>query len=151
MRRFHEQRSGPVSIGEVRGHSSPVTLEARVTFDSEGMRRAAFHCRYRSSGLALEIGVSERHLRRLFADYLGCSPQTWLREERLQLARQMLATRTSVKEVAYELAYTQLSQFCRDFKRRFGHSPSAERASRRTERYGFHPPRSPNLPINLPI
>ncbi len=114
MSHSHELRSGPVSRGALGGHLSAEIREARMTLASEHMRKVAFYCRYRSSGLATEIGVSERHLRRLFSDCLGCSPHAWMREERLQLARRMLATPRSVKEVAYELAYKQPSQFCRD-------------------------------------
>jgi AraC-like DNA-binding protein len=92
--------------------------------DDEVMRSVALACRYRVSRVVARFGISGRHLRRLFVDRMGCSPQAWLREERLQSARRALSTAATVKEVAYALAYTQESQFCRDFKRRFGHSPS---------------------------
>jgi AraC-like DNA-binding protein len=53
-----------------------------------------------------------------------------MREERLQYAMQLLASSDSVKKVAFELGYSQESQFSRDFKARFGHQPSACVSSR---------------------
>src|SRR2546425_585695 len=42
------------------------------------------------SGLAERLGVTDRHLRRLFARHLGASPAEVLRTRRLHLARQLL-------------------------------------------------------------
>lgn len=41
-------------------------------------------------------------------------------------ARELLASSSSVKEVAYALGFNHVSHFSRDFRRRFGHRPSAE-------------------------
>ncbi len=90
-------------------------------------------CNYDTQQLANRLGVSQRQLQRLFKAQLNRSPHGWLREQRLLAARRMLASSSSVKQVAYALGYTQDSQFCRDYNRTFGHSPSADlrRASRR--------------------
>jgi len=172
-------------------YEAPPHRGAKVRIeDQEAMAMLAFHGGYRATRLAEQLGISPRHLRRLFADHVGCSPQTWLREQRMQFARRMLAAGSSVKEVAYALEFSHQSQFSRDFKRRFGLSPSVERKSTTGERPcgtssaardGAHAgpmrpvleaptlhkrsveicrssftvehqsPRSPNLPINLPI
>jgi AraC-like DNA-binding protein len=60
----------------------------------------------------------------MFTSQFGRPPEDWLREERLQAALRLLPAATSVKEVAYALAFPQVSQFCRDFKARFGCTPS---------------------------
>jgi AraC family transcriptional regulator of adaptative response / DNA-3-methyladenine glycosylase II len=80
---------------------------------------------YDAAVLAARLGVTPRHLNRLFSRYLDCSPERWLREQRLQVALRLLPTAGSVKEVAYGLAFPQASQFCRDFRARFGFRPSA--------------------------
>jgi transcriptional regulator GlxA family with amidase domain len=90
----------------------------------EGLGTLAAECNYSTRGLAKRLGISVRQLQRTFQARLQCSPRDWLREVRLQKARDMLPAAASVKQVAYALGFRQQSQFCRDFKRRFGFSPS---------------------------
>jgi transcriptional regulator GlxA family with amidase domain len=98
----------------------------------EAIRRMSSACKYSPTALARSMGISVRQLQRLFKRYLCCSPCTWLREERLQLAREMLFELASVKEVALTLSYRQTSQFCRDFRSRFGYTPTELKKSRST-------------------
>jgi AraC-like DNA-binding protein len=93
-------------------------------FDLESLRASSAACAYNSTALAHRMGISGRQLRRLFSRELNCPPRTWLREERLQLARRMLNGSASVKEVALSLYFRHASQFCRDFRSRFGYPPS---------------------------
>jgi AraC-like DNA-binding protein len=93
-------------------------------FDLESLRASSAACAYNSTALANRMGISGRQLRRLFSRELNCPPRTWLREERLQLARRMLNGSASVKEVALSLSFRHASQFCRDFRSRFGYPPS---------------------------
>jgi AraC-like DNA-binding protein len=98
---------------------------------TEVLRQLAEACRYSSRELARFLGISQRQLQRIFRARLGCTPQAYLREERLQAAERLLHSASSVKEVAYALGFCQQSQFSRDFKERFGRRPSAlQRASR---------------------
>jgi len=85
----------------------------------------AAECEFRALLLAARLGISARHLRRVFQRQFGCSPQAWLREQRLQCARRMLNPERSVKEVAFTLGFRGQSQFSRDFKARFSCPPSA--------------------------
>jgi AraC-like DNA-binding protein len=93
---------------------------------------------YRVKDVAQYMGVSPRQLRRIFARHVGCSPEGWLREARLQAALRMLPGAVSVKQVAYELDFRQLTQFCRDFRARFGSTPSRY-LQRRSFRARAHP------------
>lgn len=95
-----------------------------VPFDLALLEAASAACKYRVNDLAQILGISPRHLRRVFARWLGCRPNVWLREARLQAARRLLLSAGSVKAVAIELDYRQPSQFCRDFRARFGCTPS---------------------------
>jgi transcriptional regulator GlxA family with amidase domain len=96
----------------------------KVPFDLESLRASSAECAYSSTALANRMGISGRQLQRLFSRELNCPPRTWLREERLQLARRMLLGSASVKEVALSLSFRHASQFCRDFRARFGYPPS---------------------------
>ena len=99
---------------------------------TEALKRLAEACRYSSRELARFLGISQRQLQRVFRSRLGCSPQAYLREERLQAAERLLHSASSVKEVAYALGFCQQSQFSRDFKERFGRRPSTlQRAARK--------------------
>jgi AraC-like DNA-binding protein len=92
----------------------------------EDMRELAAAHDYNARRIARYLGISARQLQRVFKARCNCSPVAWLREQRLQRARQMLSSSCSVKRVAYSLGFSQVSQFCRDFKARFGHRPSLE-------------------------
>lgn len=92
------------------------------------LRDLAPHCRYSGRELARLLGVSIRHLQRLFAARVQRCPQQLLKEERLRSAQQLLLTASSVKEVAYGLGFRQASQFSRDYRHHFGVRPSVVRS-----------------------
>jgi len=93
----------------------------------ETLLSAAAECGYNATAVARRLQISLRQLQRLFSRQLGCSPRAWLREERLQAAHRLLLGPVSIKEVALSLSYRQPSQFCRDFRSRFGYTPSTLR------------------------
>lgn len=113
----------------------PLSVEAvrRSLRDVDGLtllrllRELAPSCRYSGRELARLLGMSNRHLQRLFAARIQLRPGSLLKEERLLSARQLLRTASSVKEVAFTLGFRQASQFSRDYKHRFGVRPSAVR------------------------
>ena len=79
-----------------------------------------------ASGLADRLGVTDRHLRRLFARHLGASPATVLRTRRLQLARQLVETSSlSMIDVAHAAGFASLRRFNDALKRGFGRTPSS--------------------------
>lgn len=80
--------------------------------------------RYNAKQVAARLGISLRQLQRLFRKHLGATPQSWLRERRLEAARRMLITASSVKEVAFFLGFSSQEQLARDFRRHFGVKPS---------------------------
>ena len=96
----------------------------KVQLDLDALRAMTGVCAYNATALAHALGVSGRHLRRLFVRELRCPPRTWLREERLQTARRLLLRAATVQEVAHSLSFRNASQFCRDFRARFGQTPS---------------------------
>jgi AraC-like DNA-binding protein len=79
---------------------------------------------YRPSDLAALCQISLRTLERHFQKNYGVTVSAWLRELRLGKAYQGLQGGKSVKEVAYEQGYKQVSHFSREFKNHFGVNPS---------------------------
>jgi AraC-like DNA-binding protein len=89
------------------------------------LRLIAPRCDYSSRELARVLGISARHLQRIFSRTMGATPQDWLNEERLQAAKASLPRASSVKEVAFTLGFRSLSQLARDFRKHFEVTPSS--------------------------
>ena len=70
---------------------------------------------FQMSKLCERIGVSERHLRRVFVEGIGIAPKEWLRQERMVAARKLLRHGSPIKEVAIDLGFSNSKVFSRDF------------------------------------
>jgi transcriptional regulator GlxA family with amidase domain len=105
---------------------TPAERSAKYFRDEQELLRLALANDFSARRIARELGISSRQLQRIFKARLQTSPALWLREQRLLRAQQLLSTSGSVKTVAYSLGFTHVSQFCRDFKARFGRRPSAD-------------------------
>lgn len=82
--------------------------------------------------LAERVGVSERHLRRLFADTLGASPAQVAATRRLLFAKQLLGeTGLSVTEVALASGYGSVRRFNSAFLSAYAMPPRELRRGRR--------------------
>jgi AraC family transcriptional regulator, regulatory protein of adaptative response / DNA-3-methyladenine glycosylase II len=82
--------------------------------------------------LASRLGISARHLRRLFADHLGVTPDGLARSARAHGARRLLDdTDLSITQVAFAAGYGSLRQFNRACHEIFRASPRELRARRR--------------------
>lgn len=82
--------------------------------------------------IARLAGVSARHLRTLFRQVLGVTPQDFDRTLRLNRARQMLAeTRRPVLEIAAATGFTSPAAFARAYRRAHGESPTGTRGGGR--------------------
>lgn len=80
------------------------------------------------SEMAAVLGVSAAQLRRLCARVLGASPRQLLCNLRLQAAAVMLRDPgLRVKEIQARVGIADASHFCRDFRDRFGVSPTEYR------------------------
>jgi AraC family transcriptional regulator, regulatory protein of adaptative response / DNA-3-methyladenine glycosylase II len=82
--------------------------------------------------LAARLGVSARHLRRMFTAHVGVTPDGLARSCRAHFAHRLLDdTDLSVTEVAFAAGYGSARQFNREFKRIFRDTPSQLRAATR--------------------
>ncbi len=92
------------------------------------------------------LGVSDRHLRRLFEEHVGASPVEVAISKRLHLAKQLLTqTNLPVTEVAFASGYQSIRQFNQAFKEKLKTSPSAIRKSQTAN------PSSNFICIELPV
>ncbi|MBA4709657.1 AraC family transcriptional regulator [Aquitalea sp. FJL05] len=78
--------------------------------------------------LADELGVSLRHLERLFKRYLNTTPAQYYLDLRLRRARELLLqTNMSVMEVTVACGFLSSSHFSKSYRGLFGYPPSRER------------------------
>jgi AraC-like DNA-binding protein len=80
--------------------------------------------RFNASELCTRLGVSERHLRRLFEDGIGIGAKEWLRQERMVVARNLLREALPIKEVATLLGFANYKNLNREFASFYGITPS---------------------------
>jgi len=80
------------------------------------------------SGLAAQLGVSERHLRRELQSSVGTGPLPLARARRLWLARLLLdQTSLPITEVAFAAGFSSVRQFNDSMRKAFDAPPSALR------------------------
>lgn len=82
--------------------------------------------------LAGHLGVSARHLRRLFAEHVGATPDAVARSRRAHFARRLLdETDLPVARVAFAAGFGSVRQMNRVVRDVFRHTPTQLRARRR--------------------
>jgi transcriptional regulator GlxA family with amidase domain len=83
-----------------------------------------------AADLAALVGVSERHLSRLFVEHVGRTPWRLVRDARLEAASQLLAgTRVPMTTVARRCGFASAESLRQAFVARFGIPPSRFRAA----------------------
>ena len=83
--------------------------------------------------LAARLGVTSRHLRRLFAKHLGASPLAVAHTQRLHLAKRLLdQTSLRMGELATAAGYQSLRRFNDTFQKTYGKPPTELRRRRKT-------------------
>ncbi|HSW17048.1 MAG TPA: AlkA N-terminal domain-containing protein, partial [Ramlibacter sp.] len=86
------------------------------------------------AALAGRLGVSDRHLRRVFEQHLGVSPLQYLQTRRLLTAKQLLAdTSLPIAQVALMSGFASLRRFNAAFALRYGMAPTQLRRARTLE------------------
>jgi AraC family transcriptional regulator of adaptative response / DNA-3-methyladenine glycosylase II len=78
--------------------------------------------------LAQTLGMSDRHLRRLFLQHLGASPLEIMINRRLHLARQLIVeTRLPLTEIAFAAGFQSIRRFNESFQELYHRPPTAFR------------------------
>lgn len=84
------------------------------------------------AALGARLAVSPRHLRRVFNDHLGITPDQLARSRRAHFARRLLDdTDMAVADVAFASGFASLRQFNRQMREVFRAAPSELRVRRR--------------------
>ncbi|GAB1509274.1 DNA-3-methyladenine glycosylase 2 family protein [Actinophytocola sp. KF-1] len=84
------------------------------------------------NALGARLGVSARHLRRMFHDHLGVTPDGFARSRRAHFARRLLDdTDVPITDVAFASGFGSLRQFNRAMREVFRATPKELRARRR--------------------
>jgi AraC family transcriptional regulator, activator of mtrCDE len=78
--------------------------------------------------MAKIVGLSTSHFQRLFKSNTGITPATYLRDLRLEKARQLLETTfRNISEIRDETGMRHDNHFTHDFKKKFGVTPTEYR------------------------
>lgn len=78
--------------------------------------------------LAKSIGMSASHFEHFFTREVGISPLKYIKNLRLQKVCELLeTTELSVKEIRAKVGISRQSHFFRDFKKKFGVTPTEYR------------------------
>jgi len=89
------------------------------------------HQQLQIESIASSLGISARHLRRIFEKYLGSSPVEILQSRRLHLARQLLLeTEETISDIAFTSGFSSVRRFNESFKLCYRNSPSALRCEK---------------------
>lgn len=105
------------------------SLQVENTFLKKVQQIVAKH--YQDEDFALpqlcqKIGMSRSQLFRKMRALLGISPSAFIRDYRLDRAKELLQTTDkNVSEVAFEVGYKNLAHFSKSFQAKYGHPPSA--------------------------
>lgn len=86
--------------------------------------------------VASACGISVRYLHLLFEES-GWTMARWIREHRLELAREMLRldpSGTSISQIAYQLGFSDHAQFSKAFRKKFDCTPSDMAKRREVDR-----------------
>ena len=84
------------------------------------------------AAVAARLGVSARHLRRMFHEHLGATPDQFARSRRAHFARRLLDDcDLTITEVAFAAGFGSLRQFNRAMREIFRFTPSELRERRR--------------------
>lgn len=104
--------------------TSPVPMSRRLLqLSQQEWHAKAQAANYSVRRLAELCGVSLRTLERHFDKVLGKSPQVWLDEARMAVARELLVDGSSVKETAALSGFKTQQHFSRMFRKYHGYPP----------------------------
>ena len=115
-------------LSELENNTVPEKKRTVIAKDIKRYIASAFRAPISLSEIAARYGYSEDYTIKLFKKEYGTTPYQYLIKKRLQEAEHLLMTMTvSVEEISRNVGYNDFSTFYRDFKKRFGMSPSEVR------------------------
>jgi len=86
-------------------------------------------------GLAVLVNLSPSRFRHLFKQETGVTPAQFLKDIRLRKAERMLRTTfLSIKQILKQVGIASNAHFVRDFRRKYGTTPTAYRRTLKRKR-----------------
>ncbi len=74
------------------------------------------------------VKISKPYLQKLFKTETGIAPKTFLRDKRLEKARELLEVEhEQISQIGRQVGMLHESHFTRDFKKKYGKTPTAYR------------------------
>lgn len=117
------------------GFAQRVSMQSRNGIRNPHLARAAdmmrrtLHAPISPAQIAQELGISTRHLERLFGQYLNTSPRKYFMDMRLERARHLLLqTEAGITEIALACGFASAGHFGRVYRAAYGVSPARQRA-----------------------
>jgi AraC family transcriptional regulator, regulatory protein of adaptative response / DNA-3-methyladenine glycosylase II len=99
--------------------------------------------------LATQLGVSDRHLRRLFTEHLGASPVTVAQTRRILFAKQLIdETTLSMTEIAMAAGFASIRRFNAAMQKTYQKPP---RDLRKLQAIATERNQSPQITLKLPF
>ena len=121
QRRYGEQFDIGKTLAAALHAPRPRALRRADTFVEQNLNRAL-----KLEQVASHAGVSPRSLQTLFRKHHGTTAGAYIRERRMQRAHDLLTAESKpVGIVADSIGYTNQANFARDYRRRFGCTPSS--------------------------
>jgi AraC family transcriptional regulator, arabinose operon regulatory protein len=128
-----DETSGSITALRLRGQTNRIGADISVT-DARvatviSIMRKLLADQLSVATLSKRVRLSPTRLRQLFKEDTDRSPMRYLRDLRMQHAEHLLSsTFLSVKEIAFASGVKDVSNFVRDFKRRYGLTPKQFRS-----------------------
>ena len=106
-------------------------ISAQLAYAAASQLDATLHLGDGLSAVAAHLGVSQRHLRRIFQQHLGVAPRDYLQTQRLLLAKRLLSdTDMSIADVAAAAGFNSQRRLNASMQQRYRMTPSDLRQHR---------------------
>lgn len=96
--------------------------KSRIGFAVDYIRKN-LHQKLSIESIAKLAYVSKSNFFKMFKDELGTSPNDFILQERINRAKELLASQNSIKETAYQTGFSDTNYFTRVFKQLVGVTP----------------------------
>ncbi|WP_066441279.1 helix-turn-helix domain-containing protein [Chryseobacterium sp. CCH4-E10] len=101
-----------------------VKNKSRIGFAVDYIRKN-LHQKLSIDSIAKMAYVSKSNFFRMFRDELGTSPNEFILRERISRAKELLKSRNSIKETAFQTGFSDANYFTRVFKQLVGMTPKS--------------------------
>lgn len=101
-----------------------VKNKSRIGFAVDYIKKN-LHQKLSIESIAKLAYVSKSNFFRMFKDELGTSPNEFILQERISKAKELLKSRNSIKETAYQTGFSDTNYFTRVFKQLVGVTPKS--------------------------